>query len=169
MSIPARPDQDSASVLAVSESVNVSASLIESSTASRGAQLFWLDRTLFVAGLLQVVAAFTPAARVRVIGPLPFVRLPTAGVALVILGLCNVGVALRPRGWWRWLPSIASALVLALVYWRLHRNPSHTFVDPVLRHLLHPSWGFVPMGLAVLLGLIGAARIRNWSVGACAD
>jgi hypothetical protein len=40
------------------------------------------------------------------------------------------------------------------VYFRLKRNPSHTFVDPLLRHLLHPSWGFVPMGAAVLLSLV---------------
>jgi hypothetical protein len=117
-----------------------------------------VDRTMLVAGLLQLAAVLTPAARVRIYGPVSFLRLPTAGVVLAILGALTVAVALRPRGWWRWVPGAASALVVAVVYWRLTRAPSGTFVDPLLRHVLHPAWGFAPMACAVLLGLVGAAR-----------
>jgi len=45
------------------------------------------DRLLFLAGVLQVVATFTPAARMRIVGGLSFVRLPNAGMTLVVLGL----------------------------------------------------------------------------------
>ncbi|MBV9880594.1 MAG: hypothetical protein JO180_08860 [Gemmatirosa sp.] len=119
-----------------------------------------VSRTLLAAGVLQLVATLAPAARVRIVGGVSFLRLPTAGVALVALGALTLAVALRPRGWWRWLPSGLSAVVVAAVYWRLGRSPSGTFVDPVLRHALHPSWGFVPMAAAVVLGLVGAARAR---------
>jgi len=118
------------------------------------------DRLLFLAGVLQVVATFTPAARLRIVGGLSFVRLPNAGVTLVVLGLLTLAIALRPNRWWRFIPGILSGAILVLVYFRLRRNPSHTFVDPLLRHLLHPSWGFVPMGAAVLLSLVAAARVR---------
>jgi len=128
--------------------------------AQVGVRSFVVDRVLFAAGLLQIVATLAPAARVRVVGGVSFVRLPTAGAALVILGLLTLAIALRPRGWWRWLPGVFSSVILAVVYWRLKRNPSHTFVDPLLRHLLHPSWGFVPMSIAVALSLIGAARVH---------
>jgi len=69
-------------------------------------------------------------------------------------------VALRPSGWWRWVPAPLTAGVLAMTYWRLTHNPSLTFVDPLLRRLIHPSWGFVPMTLAVLVSLVGAAMVR---------
>jgi len=127
---------------------------------SPGAATIRPDRVLFLAGLLQVLASFTPAARMRIVGGVSFVRLPTAGVTLVVLGLLTLAIALRPNKWWRWIPGILSSAILAVVYFRLKRNPSHTFVDPLLRHLLHPSWGFVPMGIAVLLSLLGAARVR---------
>ena len=118
------------------------------------------DHLLFLAGILQVAATFTPAARMRIVGAVSFVRLPSAGVALVILGLLTLAIALRPNRWWRFIPGILSSAILVVVYFRLKRNPSHTFVDPLLRHLLHPSWGFVPMGIAVLFSLIAAVRIR---------
>ena len=70
-------------------------------------------------------------------------------------------MALLRRGWWRALPGGLTAVVLAVVYWRLARAPSGSFVDPVLRHAVRPSWGFVPMGIAVLVGLIGATRTRR--------
>ena len=119
------------------------------------------DRLLFLAGVLQIVATFTPAARMRIVGGLSFVRLPNAGVTLVVLGLLTLAIALRPNRWWRFIPSVLSAVILVVVYFRLTRNPSHTFVDPLLRHLLHPSWGFWPMGVAVLFSLIAAARVRQ--------
>ena len=119
-----------------------------------------IDRTLLAAGCLQLAALLTPATRVRIVGAVAFARGPSAGVALAILGALTVAVALRPRGWWRWLPPVLSAAVLAVVYWRLTRAPSGSFVDPVLRHALRVGWGFWPMGLAVLLALVGAARVR---------
>jgi hypothetical protein len=127
---------------------------------SAGVGSFRPDRILFLAGILQIVATFTPAARMRVLGGVSFVRLPTAGATLVILGLLTLVIALRPNRWWRWIPGILSSAILAIVYLRLKRNPSHTLVDPLLRHLLHPSWGFVPMGIAVLLSIFGAARVH---------
>ena len=118
------------------------------------------DRLLFLAGLLQVVATFTPAARMRVVGAVSFVRLPNAGVTLIILGLLTLAIALRPHRWWRFIPGILSSVILVVVYFRLKRNPSHTFVDPLLRHLLHPSWGFVPMSAAAVFSLVAAALAR---------
>jgi hypothetical protein len=124
------------------------------------------DRLLFFAGVLQVLATFTPAARMRVVGGVPFVRLPTAGATLVVLGLLTLAIALRPHRWWRFIPSMLSSAILVVVYFRLKRNPSHTFVDPLLRHLLHPSWGFVPMGIAVVLSLVAAARVGRGQIPA---
>jgi hypothetical protein len=77
-----------------------------------------------------------------------------------VLGALTAAAALRPRGWWRWAPGALSAAVLAVAYWRLTRAPSGTFADPLLRRALRPAWGFVPMGLAVLLGIAGAAGVR---------
>ena len=118
------------------------------------------SRTLLAAGCLQLAALLTPAARMRIVGAIPFYKVPTASVALAVLAALTIAVALRPRGWWRWLPSVGTALVLALTYWRLVYAPSQTFVDPVLRRTLHPSWGFYAMFAAVLVGLIGAALVR---------
>jgi len=120
-----------------------------------------VSRTLLAAGVLQLAALVTPAARVRIVGGLAFYRVPTAGVALAVLGALTLAVALRPRGWWRWLPSALATAVLAVLYWRLVRAPSATFIDPLLRHAVHPSWGFAPMAAAVLLGLVGAALARR--------
>ena len=97
----------------------------------------------------------------RLAGSLPFYRVPSAGPALAVLAVLTVGAALMRRGAWRALPSALSAAVLAVVYWRLARAPSATFIDPVLRHAVDPSWGFVPMGVAVLVGLVGAMRVRR--------
>jgi uncharacterized membrane protein HdeD (DUF308 family) len=102
----------------------------------------------------------------RVVGGVPFVRLPTAGATLVVLGLLTLAIALRPHRWWRFIPSMLSSAILVVVYFRLTRNPSHTFVDPLLRHLLHPSWGFVPMGIAVVLSLVAAARVGRGQIRA---
>ena len=96
----------------------------------------------------------------RIYGIVPFLRVPNGGVALLTLGVLTIVVALRPIGWWRWVPSPLTAGILALIYWRVTHNPSRTFVDPLLRHLMHPSWGFVPMGIAVVIGLVGAAMVR---------
>lgn len=114
---------------------------------------------LLAAGCLQLAALLAPAARVRVIGAIAFARIPTAGVALGVLGALTIAVALRPRGWWRWVPGVLSALVLTVTYWRLTQAPSGSFVDPVLRRALHVGWGFGPMGGAVLLSLVAAARV----------
>ena len=118
------------------------------------------NRIMFVAGLLQIASIYSPAARVRIYGIIPFVRVPNGGMALATLGVLTMVVALRPIGWWRWVPAPLTAGVLAMVYWRLTHNPSLTFVDPLLRRLIHPSWGFVPMTLAVLISLVGAAMVR---------
>ena len=125
-----------------------------------------VDRTLLAAGCLQLIALLTPAAHARVVGSIAFARVPTAGIVLAILGALTIAVALRPRGWWRWLPGVLSALLLAVVYWRLTQAPSGGFVDPVLRRVVGVGWGFVPMGLAVLGSLVGAARARDSRVDA---
>ncbi len=111
---------------------------------------------MVLAGALQLVAAFAPAARVRFVGPVSFVRLPTAGAALVGLAVVTVTVAALPRRWWRMLPGLLSGVILWIVHWRLLHAPSGTFIDPVLRHTLRPSWGFVPMGIAAFLSTTGA-------------
>jgi hypothetical protein len=119
------------------------------------------SRPLLVAGVLQLVALLAPAARVRLVGSISFLRLPNAAPVLAALGALAIAAALRPRGWWRWLPGPLSAAVLAVVYWRLVRAPSATFVDPVLRHAVSPSWGFLPMCVAVMLAIVGAAAARR--------
>jgi hypothetical protein len=113
--------------------------------------------TLLAAGVLQIAAVFTPAVRIPFVRGILFLRLPTAGVLLVALGLIAVGVAFRPAGWWRWLPSILSGAIVTAAYLRILHAPSGTFGDFLLRRTVHPDWGFVPMGAAVALGLVGAA------------
>ena len=133
-------------------------------TSSRAVQslpAFRLNRFLLIAGLALVAAAFTPAGHVRLLGNISFIRLPTAGVAFVTLGLLTSLMALRPRGWWRWIPGIAAIVLLAVVYTRLRWAPSGGFFDPVLRRAVRPAWGFVPMTLAALLMLGAAASVRR--------
>jgi hypothetical protein len=125
---------------------------------SRSGFISRADPTLLAAGCLQLAATLTPAARVKIVGPVSFVRLPTAGAGLVGLAMLTLTLALLPRGWWRWVPSVLSGMLVTILYWRLRHAPSGTFLDPLLRHTLHPAWGFVPMSAAVLLGLAGAAR-----------
>lgn len=120
-----------------------------------------INRTLFLAGLLQIASVYSPAARVRIYGVIPFHRIPNGGAALLTLGVLTLVVALRPGGWWRWVPASLTAAVLAIVYWRITHNPSLTFVDPLLRRLVHPSWGFMPMSAAVLGSISGAAMVRR--------
>jgi hypothetical protein len=121
---------------------------------------FDANRLLLIAGLAQVAAAFTPAGHVRFSGPLPFIRLPNAGIAFIVLGVFTALVALRPRGWWRWIPGLASAILLAIVYARLRWEPSGGFADPLLRRMVRPAWGFYPMALSILFALGAAARTR---------
>lgn len=112
---------------------------------------------LLVAAVLQIAALLTPAIRVRIVGTIAFVRVPDAGLAFAVLALFAVVVAFVPRGWWRWMPAGLTAALTAIVYARVRLSPSGTFVDPLLRHAMHPAWGFVPMAAAALLGLAGAA------------
>jgi len=121
---------------------------------------FRLNPFLLIAGLAQIAAAFTPAGHVAMRGSIAFIRLPNAGAAFVALGLLTAFLALRPRGWWRWLPGIISIVLLVVVYTRLRWAPSGGFFDPVLRRVVHPAWGFIPMTLAALLGLGAAASVR---------
>jgi hypothetical protein len=114
---------------------------------------------LLIAGLAQIAATFTPAGRGRLVGALSFVRLPNAGVAFVVLGILTALVALWRRGWWRWIPGLLSAALLTVVYMRLRYQPSGTFADPLVRRIVHPSWGFYPMGVAILLSLAAPIRI----------
>lgn len=122
---------------------------------------FGVDRFLLIAGLAQIGAAFTPAGHVRFVGTIPFIRLPNAGVAFVALGLLTSVVALRPRGWWRWIPGLASAVLLGIVYARLRWEPSGGFADPLLRRVVRPAWGFAPMTLSISLALAAMARVRR--------
>ncbi|HEY4133442.1 MAG TPA: hypothetical protein VGM50_22675 [Gemmatimonadaceae bacterium] len=117
-------------------------------------------RPLLIVGLLQVVATFLPAAHVRLLGDMPFVRLPTAGMTLVILGLLTSVVALRP-GWWRWIPPVASAAVVGVAYYRLRYSPAGSFIDPILRRVARPTWGFTPMAIVIALALVAAAFVRR--------
>jgi MFS family permease len=121
---------------------------------------FEANLLLIVAGLTQIVAAFTPAGRGRLVGVISFAHLPKgAGVAFVVLGILTALVALWRRGWWRWLPGLLSAALLAVIYMRLRWAPSGTFADPLVRRIVHPSWGFYPMGVAILLSLAAPIRL----------
>lgn len=119
------------------------------------------SRTLIAAGIGQMAATLTPAVRVRLVGTTLFLRLPDAGAILLALGVLTIVAALRPYGWWRCIPGIASGGLLSVVYWRIVHTPSGTFIDPVLRHAVHPAWGFIPMALAVLASVVGAALVRK--------
>ncbi|HYW30948.1 MAG TPA: hypothetical protein VE869_05520 [Gemmatimonas sp.] len=119
-----------------------------------------VDRTMLIAGVAQLVAATTTAANVRFAPDRAFHELPSAGVALLVLGTLTVVVAVRPRGLWRWMPGACSLLVLAVAFWRLQWAPTTSFADPLLQHAVGPAWGFMPMVGAVALGLVGATRRR---------
>jgi hypothetical protein len=119
------------------------------------------SRVLFAAGVLQIAATLTPAVRVRLVGATLFFRLPDAGALFLALGALTIAVALRPHGWWRWGPGVASGALLAVVHSRIVHAPTGTFIDPVLRHAVHPAWGFIPMSVAVLVSLTGAALVRT--------
>jgi hypothetical protein len=111
---------------------------------------------LVVAGLLQTAAVLTPAVRISLVGTKPFLGVQTAGPVLIVLGLLTIAVAFRPSAWWRWIPALLSAAVVALVYWRIVTAPSGTFADVALRRAVHPAWGFVPMCAAVAVNLVAA-------------
>ena len=115
------------------------------------------NRLLFAIGLLQVAAVFAPAVRIRILGTVAFLRLPTAGVVLLILALLQVAIAFRPVGWWKWIPSPLAGVVVAVSYRRIVTAPSGSFIDPLLRHAVHPAWGFILMSGAVALSFIGVA------------
>jgi len=121
----------------------------------------WYGANVFlvIAGLAQIAAAFTPAGRGRLLGVIPFIRLPNAGVAFVVLGILTALVALWRRGWWRWIPGLASAALLTVVYMRLRWDPSGTFADPLVRRIVRPSWGFYPMGVAIFLSLAAPIQL----------
>jgi len=118
-----------------------------------------VNTVFLIAGLAQILAAFTPAGHARLFGSIPFIRLPSAGLAFVVLGALTVLVALRPRGWWRWIPGLASAALLAVVYARLRWQPTGGFADPLVRRMVRPDWGFYPMGSAIFLALATAVFI----------
>jgi hypothetical protein len=113
------------------------------------------SRILILAGLAQIVSVFTPAVRVRLVGAVSFIRLPTAGAVLAVLGILAVVLAFTPRGWWRAVPGILTGAILAIAHWKIVHAPSGTFVDPLLRRAAHPAWGFVPFTIAALLGILG--------------
>ncbi|HTE48170.1 MAG TPA: hypothetical protein VK636_23195 [Gemmatimonadaceae bacterium] len=119
------------------------------------------NHVLVAAGVMQLVALLTPAVRVRLAGTIPFFRLPNAGVVLVALGVLTVAIAFRPRGWWRWIPGVLSGVIVTVAYFRIVTAPSGSFLDPLLRHAVHPSWGFVAMTVAILFSLGGAAVTRR--------
>lgn len=122
---------------------------------------------LLAAGVGQLLALFTPAAQVRLAGGLSFREVESAGVALAVLGVATIGASvIRPRvqAAWRVVPGSLSLLVLAVLYARIRSAPTGTFLDPLVRHGVRPSWGFVPMGLAALASVLcalGGARVRT--------
>lgn len=107
-----------------------------------------------MAGIAQIAAAFIPAAHVRTRGSIPFFRLPNAGMAFLVLGVLTALLAFTRLGWWRAIVPLASIVLTAVVYMRVRLEPSGGFADPLLRHLVRPAWGFVPMFAAGVLGLI---------------
>jgi hypothetical protein len=76
-----------------------------------------------------------------------------------VLGVLTALVGVRPRGWWRWIPGLASAALLAVVYARLRWQPTGGFADPLVRRMVRPAWGFYPMGSAIFLTLATAVSI----------
>jgi len=108
------------------------------------------------AGIVQVIATFCPAIRVRLWGGVSFLQVHAVGGVLLVLG--GIVAIAAWRGWTRWLMggSLLSMLIVVAMYFRIVTRPSGYFVDPLLRHVVHPGWGFVPMTVAILFALVSA-------------
>ena len=128
-----------------------------------------INHFLLIAGFAQVAAAFAPAGYIRLRGHISFIGLPSAGLAFLVLGLLTALTALRPHGWWRWIPGLTSIGLLSVVYAKLRYAPSGGFFDPMLRRVVRPAWGFVPMALAALFTLVAAATVRLESRASLSD
>src|SRR5581483_1542140 len=100
---------------------------------------------MFAGGLLQAAALFTPAVRVKLAGTKQFLELPKAGVAFAVLAGITLVVAFAPRRWWRVLPGLLCGVLAGGANWRIVHSPSGYFIDPLLRHAVHPAWGFALM------------------------
>ena len=121
-----------------------------------------LHHLLWIAGLAQIAAAFAPAARVRLLSDISFVRLPNTGVAFS----CLVFSPLREQQFCRArlgrsIPGLVSLGLLFVMYAKLRYAPWGGFFDPMLRRAVRPAWGFVPMSIAALFLLVAAATIRR--------
>lgn len=117
----------------------------------------------YVGGILQSVAAFLPAVRVRLYGTASFLRVHAAGGVLLALGIVLIVAANRGR--WRWVGVVAgvSLAVIVVMYVRIVTAPLRMFVDPLMRHVVHPAWGFVPMTLGAVSGLWAAVATAGTS------
>jgi hypothetical protein len=89
---------------------------------------------------------------------MPFFRLPNAGIALAVLAALTVAAGFVAHRWWSSVPAALSALILGVAYWRILTKPSGFFIDPLVRRLVHPAWGFWPMCLSVFLALAANAH-----------
>jgi hypothetical protein len=117
-----------------------------------------VNRLLIVAGLMQLASLAAPAARVRLYGVMPFFKLPNAGIALAMLAGLTVIVAFFAHRWWSSVPPALSGVILIVAYWRIVNAPSGYFFDALVRRVVHPAWGFVPMTAAVVLALAANAH-----------
>jgi hypothetical protein len=115
------------------------------------------SRTLaYAGGILQSVAAFLPAVRMRLSGTASFLRVHTTGGVLLAFGIVIIVAANRGR--WRWVGAIAGISLVAtvLMYVQIVTAPMRMFIDPLMRHVVHPAWGFIPMTFGTVLGLCAA-------------
>jgi len=120
---------------------------------SRSPRTAWL---VTIPGLLHAASSFTPAARLRLWGTIPFFQLHWLGAVTLALGF---GVALaawfrQPR--WMIAGSVSSLLIVTAMHIRIVRAPLGNFGDHLMRHAIHPAWGFVPMYASLILELIAA-------------
>jgi hypothetical protein len=106
---------------------------------------------------LQAASAFSPAARLRVWGTIPFIQLHWLGGVVLALGLGIAAAAALRRPRWMVAGGLCSLLIVTAMHIRLVRAPLGNFADHLMRHAIHPAWGFVPMYASIILGLAAAA------------
>jgi hypothetical protein len=118
-----------------------------------GARTAWLA----LPGFLQAASAFSPAARLRVWGTIPFTQLHWLGGVVLVLGFGIAAAAILRRPRWMVAGGLFSLLIVAAMHIRLVRAPIGNFADHLMRHAIHPAWGFLPMYASIVLGFVAAA------------
>jgi len=119
-----------------------------------------LFRAGTIPGILQIIATFLPAARLRLFGStFSFLHMKWVGGILLLLGVVMAILGAKRREWWLAAASAASLALTMALFQRVRWHPLGMFGDPVFRYAIHPGWGFRLMLLTPLLGFAMAIWI----------